>query len=135
MSSTQLRIERATLVAGVLLVACLTLLPFHTGGPAPTHGGDSGRTAIQDPAALAGIAATLAAAGLTAWLACAQLLPRPRVAAPVRGAAIGLAGASLALVVAKLAAGTGGLRVGAWGSLLLGTAFVALAAVRPGRRP
>jgi hypothetical protein len=126
------------LITGVLLLAALTLLPFHTGGPPPNRGGQAGRTAIQAPDALPGIAAALVVAAAVTWLAVATLLPRPPLPHPGR-ALLPLTGAALALVVLKLALDPHRLAQGAWLSLGLATAFVASAALKrrpaPERRP
>lgn len=121
------RLERLTLVAGVLLLATLTLLPWHSGGPQPTPGGASGRTAIQAPGAVYGIAAAVLIAAAVAWLASATLVTRPPVDHP-RRALVPLAAAVLVLVLVKLLVNADELAVGAWASLLLAT-VVAGAAV------
>jgi hypothetical protein len=110
--------ERVALVAGVLLVAALTLLPWYSTGPVPSPRGSPGRTAIQQPGALLGIGATLMAATAVAWLALATLVPRAPVPHPGR-AGLALAVAALAFVVAKLLAQTEDLASGAWCSLVL----------------
>ena len=114
---------------GVLLLAALTLAPWHTGGPKPTEGGAYGITAIQAPDAVAGVLAALAAAGGVIWLATATLVtkgfnvPHPRA----RLQAFWLA--ALGLAVVKLATGFNHLAIGAWASIGLGLVLVGAHAV------
>jgi hypothetical protein len=113
----------------------LALVPFHSGGPAPTRGGQAGRTAIQAPAALAGIAAALVVAATVTWLALAKLLPRPPIAPPGR-ALLPLAVAAFALVVLMLVTNPDRLVNGAWLSLALAAVLLAVqvGAVAPALR-
>jgi hypothetical protein len=122
----------------VLLLAALTMLPFHSGGPAPSRGGQAGRTAIQSPDALPGIAAALVVTTTVTWLALATLLPRPPLPHPGR-AMLPCAGAALAFVLLKLVLDPDNVATGAWLSLALAAAFVASTASKrhpaPERRP
>lgn len=131
--------ERVALVAGVLLVAALTLLPWYSTGPLPSPRGAPGRTAIQQPGALLGIGAALMAATAVAWLALATLVPRSPLPHP-GPAVLALAVAALAFAAAKLVAKPEDLASGAWATLvlsvvLIGNELVALArnGPRPGR--
>ena len=112
---------------GVLLVVALTLLPWQSGGPAPTAAGGTGRTAVQPPGAAAGILAALATAALVVWLAAAVLPARPRVSCP-DVAVVGAAGVVLVLVLVKLLTDRTDVAVGAWASILLAAALVGLRA-------
>ena len=106
------------------LLAVLALVPFHTsGGEGPTHGGATGRTAIQSPVAAVGILAALVVAGTVAWLAMATLLPRPPVQPPGR-TLLPLTGAALVLVLLKLGLNVHDLGPGAWLSVALAGALV-----------
>ncbi len=116
----------------MLLLAVLTLVPFHANGPAPTPGGQSGRTAIQPPAAVLGIAAGLVVAATVVWLAMATLLPRPPVPHPSQALAP-LALAAAGLVLLKLLLDPDRLANGAWLSLGLAGVLVGAQFVRPGR--
>ena len=129
-------LDRATLVAGVLLVVALTLISWHGDGPPRSHGGAPGRTAVQGPGAAAAIVAVVVTLLTVAWLALATLPPRPLVARPGTGLLLGLAVAALALVLVKLAADLDVLTRGVWLSLLFAAAFAGLrlAATRPVRR-
>lgn len=109
-------------MVGVLLVAVLTLVPFHSGGPTPSPGGQSGRTAIQPPAAAVGIVAALVVAATVIWLALATLPPRPPLPHPGR-ALLPLAVVAAALVLLKLALDLHGLLRGAWLSVALAVMF------------
>jgi len=116
--------ERATLVVGVALMAVLALVPFHTtGGEGPTHGGATGRTAIQSPATAVGILAALVVAGAVTWMALATLLPRPPVPPPGQRL-LPVTVAALALVLLKLVVDVHDLGPGAWLSVALAGAFV-----------
>lgn len=115
--------ERVALVAGTLLVAALTLLPWYSTGPRPTPGGAGGRTAIQAPGAAFGIGAALVAAAGLAWLAAATLLPRPPVRHPGRALLV-LWAACAAHVLAKLASGLDDLASGAWAAMALVAALI-----------
>lgn len=120
-------------MVGVLLLASLTLLPWHSGGPAPTTGGGSGRTAIQSPNATAGIGAAVLAAAAVAWLATSTLLARPRI--PYSGRVLlALGGFAFGLVVLKMLLDPDRLAVGAWASLVLGAGFVTSRVTRVTRR-
>ena len=121
--------ERATLLIGVALVAVLALVPFHTsGGGVPTHGGQTGRTAIQSPAAVVGALAALIVVVTVTWLALATLLPRPPVPPPGL-TLLPLTAASLVLVLLKLVVDLDALGPGAWLSVLLATALFGCQAV------
>jgi len=116
-------LDRATLVAGVLLLISLLLLSWHADGPPPSHGGAPGRTAVQGPGAAAGILAAAAALVTVSWLAVSTLPPRPPLRRPGDAVLAGLAGATLAFVLLKLAADTDGLARGAWVAILLAFTF------------
>ncbi|MGH9276875.1 MAG: hypothetical protein ACRD12_02010 [Acidimicrobiales bacterium] len=118
------------MVLGVLLLASVTLLPWHSGGPAPTSGGGSGRTAIQAPGALLGIAAALVAAALVAWLAVATLPRRPLAPRPSDTVLLAGSAIALVLVVVKLVADPEDLAIGAWASIGFSAALIALRATR-----
>jgi hypothetical protein len=107
----------------VLLVAVLALVPFHSGGPVPTRGGQSGRTAIQSPMAMLGIAAALLVGATVVWLALATLVPRPPLPHPGR-ALVPLASVAAGLVLLKLVLDPDRLANGAWLSLGLGALLV-----------
>lgn len=118
---------------GVLLVGALTLLPWRSGGPAPTQGGGAGATAVQPPGAVLGVAAAVVTAALVAWLAAAVLPTRPPVRRP-GGALLAGSGLASALVLGKVLTDTRHLAVGAWVSVALAAALVVLRALHR-RRP
>ncbi|MDQ4097147.1 MAG: hypothetical protein M3144_04685 [Actinomycetota bacterium] len=117
----------------MLLLTALTFVPFHWGGPAPSKGGQAGRTAVHAPDALVGLAAALVVAGTVTWLALTTLLPRPPVPHPGR-ALLPLAGCAFGLVLLKLVLDPHRLANGAWLSLALALAWVA-ASVASNRHP
>ncbi len=92
-----------------------------------------GATAIQPPGAAFGIGAALAAAGAVAWLALAELAPRPLVPRP-GVALVALWALAFGLIGLKVAAGASGLRVGAWSASGLAFLLVAAAGQRSRRR-
>lgn len=128
------RFEKLTLVLGVLLLAALTILPWHSDGPEPTPGGASGTTAIQAPGAGFGIAAAVITAATVAGLAGAVLVSGSKVPHP--GAALlPLTAVVLALVVLKFLSEPDDLAVGAWISLLLAVDLVAVQVMARKLRP
>jgi hypothetical protein len=120
-------------VVGVLLLAVLTMVPFRSGGPAPTHGGQAGRTAVQSPAAAVGIAAALVVGVAVAWLAAATLMTRSPVPPPAPAVLSALAVVTLALVVLDLVLDAHGLVNGAWLAIALAVAFAACRVVPSAR--
>lgn len=109
------------------------MVPFHSGGPAPTHGGQAGRTAVQSPDAVAGVAAALVAAAAVTWLAMATLVTRPPVPPPGR-ALLALTAIALALVLLKLLLQVDDLDNGAWLALVLAAGFVGCQLIPPARQ-
>jgi hypothetical protein len=107
----------------VLLLAVLVMVPFRSGGPAPTHGGEAGRTAVQSPAAPAGIAAALVVGVAVAWLAATTLVARSPLPAPVPAVLDALAALALVLVLVDLVLDRHHLTNGAWLAIALAAAF------------